>query len=139
MADRAGLTMIACSGNGRPLIPACSGMLSTQSYRQRPSLVNTHLEVPFVRFARNATTTHPSVRWPNSNHQLSVLPLPCHDSMGRICTSWNEGARIYPGSCSFRHVYSKCYQQSHRAKDCHAPARSRPSGPSGARVSQCSS
>ena len=60
-------------------------------------------------------------------------------SMGRICTSWNEGARIYPGSCSFCHVCSKCYQQSHRAKDCHAPARSRPSGPSGARVSQSSS
>ena len=60
-------------------------------------------------------------------------------SMGRICTSWNEGTCVYPGSCSFRHVCSKCYQQSHRAKDCHTPARPRPNAPSGARVSQSSS
>ena len=34
-----------------------------------------------------------------------------------VCTSWNSGACIYPGSCSYRHVCATCNLR-HRAKDC---------------------
>ena len=48
-------------------------------------------------------------------------------SLGRICTSWNDGACIFPGSCSYRHVCSSCFSSSHRAGDCRS-SRSRPGG-----------
>ncbi len=48
-------------------------------------------------------------------------------SMGRICSSWNDGACIYPRSCSFRHICSNCFNASHRAKDCRASLRPKPS------------
>ena len=35
----------------------------------------------------------------------------------RICTSWNRGNCVYPGSCSFRHVCATC-QLLHKARDC---------------------
>ena len=35
----------------------------------------------------------------------------------RICTSWNKGNCVYPGSCSFRHVCATC-QLLHKARDC---------------------
>ena len=34
-----------------------------------------------------------------------------------ICTSWNRGNCILPGSCSFRHVCAIC-QLPHKAQDC---------------------
>lgn len=48
-------------------------------------------------------------------------------SQRRICSSWNEGSCIYPGSCSYRHVCSNCFHPSHKAKDCRAAPR--PRGP----------
>ena len=44
---------------------------------------------------------------------------------GRICSSWNDGACTYPGSCTCHHVYSNCFQPSHPAKDCWLPPRVR--------------
>ena len=44
---------------------------------------------------------------------------------GRICTSWNDGACAYPGTCNYRHVCSKCFLPSHTAKDCKQPPRSK--------------
>ena len=51
---------------------------------------------------------------------------------GRICNSWNEfeGACTYPGSCTFRHVCSNCFQASHRLKDCRLPPKPRALPPS---------
>ena len=43
----------------------------------------------------------------------------------RICSSWNDGSCIYPGSCSYRHICSNCFNPSHQARDCRAPARTR--------------
>ena len=43
----------------------------------------------------------------------------------RICSSWNDGSCIYPGSCSYRHICSNCFNPSHQARDCLAPARTR--------------
>ena len=40
-----------------------------------------------------------------------------------ICSSWNNGACIYPGSCSFRHVCASCFGD-HRARDCSEDAGS---------------
>lgn len=34
-----------------------------------------------------------------------------------ICSSWNSGRCIYPGTCSFRHICATCRQQ-HKARDC---------------------
>ena len=34
-----------------------------------------------------------------------------------ICISWNRGACIFPGQCSYRHMCATC-QLSHKAKDC---------------------
>ena len=34
-----------------------------------------------------------------------------------ICISWNRGACIFPGQCSYRHVCATC-QLPHKAKDC---------------------
>lgn len=39
-----------------------------------------------------------------------------------ICSSWNQGRCIYPGTCTFRHVCSLCYQQ-HRALECNGRSR----------------
>lgn len=39
------------------------------------------------------------------------------ESRQGICISWNKGACIYPGSCSYRHICATCFR-SHRAKDC---------------------
>ena len=49
-------------------------------------------------------------------------------SLGRICSSWNDGACLYPGACNYRHICSNCFQHSHPAKDCRLPPRQRPSG-----------
>ena len=43
----------------------------------------------------------------------------------RICTSWNDGACTYPGSCSFRHVCSRCFRASHTVKSCRAQPKGR--------------
>ena len=45
---------------------------------------------------------------------------------GRICSSWNDVACIYPGTCNYRHVCSNCFQASHPAKDCRLPPRPKP-------------
>lgn len=34
-----------------------------------------------------------------------------------VCTSWNRGACLFPGICTYRHVCATCFLQ-HRAKDC---------------------
>lgn len=44
-----------------------------------------------------------------------------------ICYSWNAGRCIYPGSCHFRHVCSRCHQQ-HMARDCTNPGNNGPRG-----------
>lgn len=42
----------------------------------------------------------------------------------RICSSWNEGRCAYPGSCSYRHICSRCFLPSHPARDCRMSSRS---------------
>ena len=49
-------------------------------------------------------------------------------NLGRICSSWNDGACLYPGSCTYRHVCSICFQHSHRARDCRLSSRLRTGG-----------
>ena len=46
----------------------------------------------------------------SSDRRASSRPIP-------ICSSWNSGRCIYPGTCSFRHICATCRQQ-HRARDC---------------------
>ena len=48
---------------------------------------------------------------PTSSHLAS-------HNHARICTSWNNGACIYPGSCNLWYVWSVCFQHSHRARFC---------------------
>ena len=43
----------------------------------------------------------------------------------RICTSWNEGSCAYPGSCTCRHICTRCFQPSHPARDCQLATRAR--------------
>ena len=45
-----------------------------------------------------------------------------------ICNSWNAGACIYPGSCTYGHLCSKCSATNHPACECRQPPRAR-SGP----------
>ena len=41
-----------------------------------------------------------------------------------VCTSWNSGRCIYPGTCNFRHVCATCSQR-HQARECRdTPAES---------------
>ena len=49
-------------------------------------------------------------------------------NLGRICSSWNDGACIYPGTCSYRHICSSCFQHSHRARDCRLSSRPKQGG-----------
>lgn len=49
-------------------------------------------------------------------------------SSTRVCTSWNDGLCIFPGTCNYRHVCSNCYQSSHTVRDCRQPVRSRSGG-----------
>ena len=41
----------------------------------------------------------------------------------RICSSWNEGNCMYPGTCTYRHVCSRCFQPLHPARDCRTLSR----------------
>lgn len=50
----------------------------------------------------------------------------------RICSSWNEGSCTYPGTCTYRHICSRCFQPSHMARDCQASKRAW-AGPGGNR------
>ena len=52
-------------------------------------------------------------------------PSGSRSSQRRICSSWNEGSCIYPGTCSYRHVCSNCFHPSHKAKDCRSAPRGR--------------
>ena len=54
---------------------------------------------------------------------------PLTRSGGRICHSWNEGACSYPGTCTYRHICSNCFNSSHPARECRLPPRSRPGPP----------
>ena len=49
----------------------------------------------------------------------------------RVCSSWNDGLCIFPGTCNYRHVCSNCHQSSHTARDCRVPSRSRSGGGAG--------
>lgn len=40
------------------------------------------------------------------------------EMLERICTSWNKGRCVYPGSCRFRHICITCRRKGHRARDC---------------------
>ena len=47
------------------------------------------------------------------------------ETLERICSSWNKGRCVFPGSCRFRHVCATCRRKGHRAKDCEeTPAES---------------
>ena len=39
------------------------------------------------------------------------------ESTSNICISWNKGACIFPGQCTYRHTCATCHR-NHRAKDC---------------------
>ena len=56
----------------------------------------------------NSAATLPESR---PTHSRSRTPRP-------VCSSWNSGGCIYPGSCTFRHVCATCGNRYHRAKDC---------------------
>ena len=43
-----------------------------------------------------------------------------------VCMSWNKGACVYPGTCTYRHVCSIC-SHPHRSRDCRDSSRSRTS------------
>ena len=40
------------------------------------------------------------------------------ETLERICSSWNKGRCVFPGSCRFRHVCATCRRKGHRAKEC---------------------
>ena len=71
---------------------------------------------------------------PSTRHTpTSTHPAGC--SLGRICSSWNDGACLYPGSCNYRHICLVCFQHSHRARDCRHSARPRKGASQGRSVS----
>ena len=57
----------------------------------------------------------------------NTQPVPLNPSRpGKICSSWNDGACSYPGTCTYCHVCYKCFCASHRAKDCRVQPKGRP-------------
>ena len=91
----------------------------------------TYLQQPLVSSQQSPTAAAIS-RPPTDSRSRASRPA------YRICTSWNLGSCIYPGTCTFRHICLVC-RQSHRAKDCpDAPADSfhrrtpRPAAPTSA-------
>ena len=36
----------------------------------------------------------------------------------RICSSWNKGRCVFPGSCRFKHICATCRRKGHRAGEC---------------------
>ena len=56
---------------------------------------------------------------PTARTPITPTPLAATGTRksNRICTSWNMGACIFPGNCTYRHVCTTC-QLPHRAKDC---------------------
>ena len=47
------------------------------------------------------------------------------ETLERICSSWNKGRCVFPGSCRFQHVCATCRCKGHRARDCEdSPAAS---------------
>ena len=52
-----------------------------------------------------------------SRPAIGQKPRPSARRQDIICHSWNAGRCMYPNSCNFRHVCTRCHQQ-HRARDC---------------------
>ena len=52
---------------------------------------------------------------------------------GKICTSWNDGACVYPGACNYCHVCYNCFHPSHPARECWQPPRAK-GGPTAGRT-----
>ena len=52
---------------------------------------------------------------PVRSYPTSLQPTGCN--LGRICSSWNDGACLYPGSWSYWHVCSICFQHSYLTRD----------------------
>ena len=62
-------------------------------------------------------STLPPIAGRDTTYTVGVRQSRPQRRSARICTSWNSGACIYPGSCGHRHICFTC-QLSHRARDC---------------------
>ena len=80
-----------------------------------------------------------SLQQPTSPPQPSgtgpVRPRQSHparrpESLQYICVSWNKGACVYPGTCTYKHVCATC-QLWHRARDCPDTPEGSPYKPAG--------
>lgn len=60
--------------------------------------------------------------------QSSTRAQPSRQGPRPICNSWNTGACIYPGTCTYRHICLNCSAANHPACECRQPPRIR-SGP----------
>lgn len=57
-------------------------------------------------------------RLPTMSRLGKCLPQgPAAPAPRRLCLSWNQRSCIFPGACSFRHVYVFCDSLDHQAKD----------------------
>ena len=75
----------------------------------------------FCTLCRNVDHTHAQcallcLQQPNAQPSTTSATSGRRKS-DNICTSWNRGACISPGNCTYRHVCATC-QLLHRARDC---------------------
>ena len=52
------------------------------------------------------------------------------ESLQYICVSWNKGACVCPGTCTYKHICATC-QLQHRARDCPDTPEGSPHKPTG--------
>jgi len=54
----------------------------------------------------------PSSTSPQNRRAVRPETLEC------ICSSWNKGRCVFPGTCRFRHICATCKSRGHKARDC---------------------
>lgn len=73
-----------------------------------------HVRAQCALACLNRPASPPGLAWSQPGRSRPRRRL---ESRQGICISWNKGACIYPGSCTFRYVCATC-QHPHRAMDC---------------------
>lgn len=85
---------------------------------EQPSTIFLHpplLPSPVLSPILYATSTvrFDDTSWENVCQQPETSSFNPRANIQRICSSWNDGACMFSGSCSHRHICSNCYLPSH--------------------------
>ena len=111
----------------QPFVSATSSYWSYFALEPHPLCLQVTTMLGWVHnqefFALCRETDHSAPQCAMSQLQQPTLrsgnfTAPRMGTVWRICLSWNKGNCTYPGTCTYRHVCSWCFQPSNPTRDC---------------------